>query len=453
MHRIRHQILELELPREAGALALQRRASRVFQEQVLPRLDEAFSRIAPADRIVRIERLELDLGDLSEANWEREFVEKCVAQIEQQVAEAAFMVGGEFTSETISPEENALSIFLYFLETGTLPWHAKHLTLKMLEESVHTAMVRGAAFQGQAFYRILKENAGALQRLVWQFSREFSKKIVESALGTTEGWVEQAIQIRQSQTGQKMSIQAFVVLSRQLFIAEGSVLRSTLPTPGLLAQLFFEENPVAAKSPTANTGSEAALQTAAPKPAASSEPDRLKTTQTQADPVGVAVDSAGLVLLAAYLSPFFKKLGLDLTNNPAELEDEPHFRAVHLLHYLATGQEHPEEPLLVLPKILCGMDIETPVPQLLDLSDEEKIEANKLLEAIIRNWPELKSTSPDGLRAGFLRRTGLLSWEVNRQAWLLRIERLGQDLLLDKVPWSYSVIKLPWMEKMVQVEW
>ena len=107
MHRIRRQILELELPREAGALALQGRVSRVFQEQVLPRLDEAFNRIAPDDRVVRIELLELDLGDIAEATWERDFVEKCVEQISLQVAEAAFAVGGDHPAVTFSAEENA----------------------------------------------------------------------------------------------------------------------------------------------------------------------------------------------------------------------------------------------------------------------------------------------------------------------------------------------------------
>ena len=450
MHRIRRQILELELPREAGALALQRRASRVFQEQVLPRLDEVFSRIAPADRVVRIERLELDLGDLSEANWEQDFVEKCVAQISQQVAEAAFAVGGLTPTETLNAEENALAVLLYFLQTGMLPWYAKHLTLKTLEENLQKAISSRNAFQSKVLHRILKENPAALQRLVWQFSIALSEKIVESVLGLSKGWIQHAIQIRQSQTGQIMSAKAFIELAKPLLNAEISVLRNSTPTPALLAQLFFSENPAVPKSPIVNTHSDSELQIAAPKPAANIKLDTPNTTQPKADPIGVSVDNAGLVLLAVYLPPFLKKLGIELSGSSIT---DHHYHAVHLLHYLATRQEHPEEPMLVLPKILCGMEIETPVPQEMDLSDEEKNEANKLLEAVIKNWSILKSTSPDGLRAGFLQRTGLLSWEVNRQSWVLRIERLGQDLLLEKVPWSYSVIKLPWMEKMLQVEW
>jgi len=438
-HRIRHQILELELPREAGAVALQRRASRLFQEEVLPLLDEAFSRIAPADRVLRIERLELDLGEIAEANWERDFVEKCVAQITEQVAETAFAVGSEHPVENLSIEENALAVFRYFLETGMLPWYAKHLNLTVLEEMVEEALAGGSGFWGQELRRVLKQNEGALQRMLWQFSVAFSEKILEAVLGLTSGWVQQTIQIRQSQTGHKMTDRELVVLAKHLLSMEDSVLENTLSAAALLAQMFSEEIP---------------------------DPSVPKRT---INPQSIPVDNSGLVLLAVYLPPFFKKIGLDLLESsmadpirhssflPTVAEAKAgiihHYKAVHLLHYLATGQERPEEPLLVLPKILCGLPLETPIPQDLDLSEEEKLEANRLLEAIVRNWPVLKKTSPDGLRSGFLQRAGLLSWSESRVSWVLQVERLGQDLLLEKVPWSYSVVKLPWMGAMVGVEW
>ncbi len=458
-HRIRHQILELELPREAGAVALQRRASRLFQEQVLPRLDEAFSRIAPADRVVRIERLDLDLGDIGEANWERDFVEKCVEQISRQVAEAAFEVGGEHPVEMLNPAENALAVFRYFLETGVLPRYAKGLTLKALEEMLAGMVAENRAFSPREIRRILKEKAGGLERLAWQFSAAFSEQVVEVVLGLSPGWIQQAIQIRQSQMGQKTAAPEFVVLAKHLFATEIAVLKNFPPEPALLAQIFLEEKPAVATPPAA-------------KP--------------QAEPGGIPVENAGLVLLAPYLPPFFKQFGLELlaenqlpeslklsgsskqstilstADRSAETKEDTtyhsslithHYKAVHLLHFLATGQEHSEEPMLVLPKILCGLTLETPIPQDIDLSDEEKTEATRLLEAVIRNWSVLKNTSPDGLRSGFLSRSGLLSWSESRESWVLRVERLGQDLLLDKVPWSYSVIKLPWMGEMVQVEW
>ncbi|MCC7244078.1 MAG: hypothetical protein IT269_00245, partial [Saprospiraceae bacterium] len=165
---------------------------------------------------------------------------------------------------------------------------------------------------------------------------------------------------------------------------------------------------------------------------------------------GIAVENAGLVILAAYLPAFFRKNGLDWS---APENEALVFQAIHALHFMATGKTNPEEPSLILPKILCGLPLETPVPQQVELSSEIQSEVTNLLEAVIRNWSVLKSASPDGLRSGFLTRKGILTWQEDRQSWLLQVERLGQDLLLDHLPWTFGTIKLPWMEYFINTEW
>mgnify|MGYP006992414521 FL=1 len=37
--------------------------------------------------------------------------------------------------------------------------------------------------------------------------------------------------------------------------------------------------------------------------------------------------------------------------------------------------------------------------------------------------------------------------------WLLRVERLSHDVVLDRFPWGASFVKLPWMEEALSVEW
>ena len=145
----------------------------------------------------------------------------------------------------------------------------------------------------------------------------------------------------------------------------------------------------------------------------------------------------------------FENLGLIWTSD----YQIPAWRATYLLHYLATGIDTPEEPALLLPKILCGLDWDAPVPIDIGLTTAEKNECENLLRALIGHWPVLKNTSPDGLRSGFLQREGLLYFSEGRQAWVVQIERTGLDLLLDHIPWSFSAIKHGWMEKMVMVEW
>ncbi len=499
LHRIRRQILELELPREQGAYALQQRASRVFQEQVLPELDRLFSRIAPADRIVRLDRLEVDLGNIGENGWEQRFVEQCLEKIARQVADAAFEVGEAGAHpETLAPEENARRVVAYFLETGLLPWHAKGLTLSELEEELNALPAEVLAAFGRSLLPLFQRDEYMVQRLAQQFSPVFSEKIVAAALGLDLGWVSRAVQIRQQQTGQVWHRPQRAVFFQKMLRLGGSALQNLPPEPTVLAQ-FFEaeisqsarpkaaagdtpseavltkktppesvvqpntqpaelgdesgEKPTTRQSPDQPSGESALEKRPAPSPEAP-KPTPRKVAASIAE--GIAVETAGLVLFAPYLAAFFEHLGLQMA--AAELpesltEDSPHARAIHLLHYLSTGETRPEEHQLAFPKILCGIPLETPVPQELELSDLEKTEAESLLEAVVRNWPALKNTSIDGLRNGFVRRNGQVRWQDDRQAWVLQVERMAQDILLDRLPWTISVVRLPWMSGMVQVEW
>jgi len=126
-------------------------------------------------------------------------------------------------------------------------------------------------------------------------------------------------------------------------------------------------------------------------------------------------------------------------------------RAIHLLYYLATGQTQPPEYELVLPKLLCGWPLNDPVisPRLPQAALDE---AEQLLQTVINYWDVLKSTSPDGLREGFLQREGKLT-RTGEQAWKLQVEQRAMDILLSRLPWGVSMVKLPWMDELLTVEW
>ncbi len=78
-------------------------------------------------------------------------------------------------------------------------------------------------------------------------------------------------------------------------------------------------------------------------------------------------------------------------------------------------------------------------------------ESEALLQSVIRYWPPLKNTSVDGLRHSFLQREGKL--EQKQNGWLLTVEQKTIDILLDKLPWGFSTVTLPWMKEMISVDW
>jgi hypothetical protein len=175
----------------------------------------------------------------------------------------------------------------------------------------------------------------------------------------------------------------------------------------------------------------------------------LKNSKHSSTEYELYVKSCGMVILHYFLAPFFT--GLKLLADGKFIDDTAHQRAVLLLHYLATGNVEVAEFDLILQKILCGYPLDETLPASIVLSKKEKMESKKLLEAIIDHWTPLKNTSVDGLRNTFFERDGKLTTKEN--GWLLTVEQRTVDVLLGKLPWGFSTIRLPWMEQILNVDW
>lgn len=163
----------------------------------------------------------------------------------------------------------------------------------------------------------------------------------------------------------------------------------------------------------------------------------------------VYINNVGLVILAPYLEQFFKNL--DLLENREFRNEEARERGVLILRYLTDKNTIAEEPELILNKLLCGMDVKTPINLDIELSEEEKNESEKLLQAVIKHWTALKSMGPDSLRVMFLKRQAKLERQNND--WKLTVEKNQFDLLIAKIPWTFNIVKTPWMDYLIYTEW
>jgi len=163
----------------------------------------------------------------------------------------------------------------------------------------------------------------------------------------------------------------------------------------------------------------------------------------------VYIENAGQVLLWPYLKHYFS--ALKVIKNDCFMAETERMRAVHLLQYLATGQQKSPEYQLLLNKILCGW----PVAQALDdgiiLSKAEELESEQLLLTLVSHWSALKNTSIEGLRSSFMQRNGKLM--QTESGWRLSIERTAHDILLEQLPWTLSIIRLSWMDQPLFVDW
>jgi hypothetical protein len=164
---------------------------------------------------------------------------------------------------------------------------------------------------------------------------------------------------------------------------------------------------------------------------------------------GVFILNAGIVLTHPFLSALFVRL--QWIEDNYFVSADMHLKAVFMLHYLATGSTTAEEYQLLLCKLMCAYPIDESLPAEMIFTEAELTEANDMLTAMIQQWNKLQNTSIAGLREGFLQRSGKLF--VKNDATYVQVETHGIDILLDYLPWSLSIIKLPWMKEILRVEW
>ncbi|CAL2086639.1 contractile injection system tape measure protein [Tenacibaculum sp. 190524A05c] len=164
-------------------------------------------------------------------------------------------------------------------------------------------------------------------------------------------------------------------------------------------------------------------------------------------PKSYIIKNAGLILIHPFLKQFFASCNLLNDKNEIIKPTE----AVHLLNYVATKREKQLESNLIFEKFLCNVPIHQTIERNITLSDELKENAENLLQSIVQNWEILKNSSSDLIRNEFIQRQGKL--DLTKDNPHITIERKTQDILLDKLPWNYSLCKLPWMKTLLFTDW
>lgn len=423
--------------------------------------------------------------------------------------------GHELPAHFKTERQVALEAFLHFLETGRLPWSFRLPSGATLEQYLTTLRSGGSGpFDFSAPLSIALRAPVARRRLVAQFSIPFLDAVmhdlstgfgdavhaIQTALGSQAATVparyaqntfekhlwETAFELAASgnetpgvpaliarsvaaapeaATGVLPALKDLIKASLPVFVRmlrEQAGADFALIEPGLKA-VFEAEMPglsetTPGKSPSSKQPKHFRRRSAespgesAQTPVAGEREDDAGLHYSRTDTAtlpeeGFYISNAGLIILHPFLQMFFE--GLDIAREGALLQPG---RALHLLHFLCTGQTPAPEYELLFPKILCNINPGTPVDLGIVLTDKEMEESGVLLASAIRWWEALGNTGPDALRGTFLCRSGKLSLRDDGD-WLLQVERQAFDVLLDHLPWGISAVKLPWMEKVVWVEW
>jgi len=161
------------------------------------------------------------------------------------------------------------------------------------------------------------------------------------------------------------------------------------------------------------------------------------------------VHDAGIVLLTPYIPMLFNRLGCVVGN--MFVSEGNRLLGLALLRYAVFGDYKIPPCQSFMMNLLCNFEGSYSPKELPEVSNEQKKMVNGLLSAVVQNWGALGSTSADGLRSSFLVRAGRI--EDGENGLVLKVATSAYDMLLEKLPWGYSTVKLPWMKSKIDVKW
>lgn len=206
-HRILRQVVELAGCRHDDAAALQAAAARLCQRDWLPVIDRVCSTLGDGQRVLRIDRLQVDLGTLPATAWlsaapgvhmadrpDPADAGAATAALVQRF-EQAFSAGLEAALKSAAEVQTDAELLATFLSTGVLPWWADAGDRQGVVRAV-TAQLRQ---RGSAWRQWLGRDGGsapndvALRRLVTSLpdallAELLAQRLADAAPDPADAW-------------------------------------------------------------------------------------------------------------------------------------------------------------------------------------------------------------------------------------------------------------------------
>jgi hypothetical protein len=451
-HIVNQLQIEIHCPDEGQALGMRHNFAQTFQQRIEEVMDRVCSQYIPDNESVQIDTLAFDLGIFSSHSFQDTFVDIFADKFEQALVQKIAALPNHERRTSVGHSQ--LELFKYILLHGTTPWWVDQNDVVL--NDIAWILVREQPHEVRSFLTANSANAAVWSRIVFQLNSEVQHAITIMVTELTQGFIliEEWIRKIEKYIGHEMYtektrsfittilLKAVPSLSSKDYSNDSFqfVFDRSIPDLFIDNAAYSQSIVEAWRNIKASSGLPESIVEGKVAPFVQ---DAITTDEKYITKHG------GVVLLAQFLRPFFQKLGLlegvAWKNKPAQ------YKAVQLVGFLGTGEEYTPEYSLVLEKIICGVPLEEPIPVNAALSRDDLDEAEVLLRAVIEHWSALRNSSVQGLRDAFLVRDGVLV--RTNMHWQLQVERKTIDVLLDKIPWGYSVIIMPWNDYPIYVEW
>ncbi|MDV7698771.1 contractile injection system tape measure protein [Chryseobacterium soli] len=477
-HIIQKVFVEITINNKEKALSIQEDINSFLSTDVFPAIEKHINALEYklADHTLQIPRLELNL-DVTNSSLNTELKDKIAKLFKEELSEIITpILHSNQKTETesgsdaylIDNQEKMVQAFIYFLEKGSMPWWNSDKKSTCLEPTVFDSLILVRNFQKSIIPILPKKNVQ--ERIINQLSNEQIAQLCLAILKNKEFKINVESDtihlISKLNHTDRITVWRLVlnVVSEYLGPSNSSLREyllqqiATLETAGLTQTKngsqnwktvvkifpFIKENEIFerikdnAAYTDENTGT--SMETI--------HQEQPTVYEDVSQNNGQYVQNAGLILIHPFIKTFFEDCGLLHPKTQQLLDPE---LCAHILHYIATGKTNAPEHDMVFEKFLCNIPVNQTINRHIKLSRKHKSQAKKVIESVQHNWPPMKTSSVALLQNEFFQRSGKLvatDYDYN-----LTIERKTQDILLDRLAWGIGLIKLPWQEKFIFVNW
>lgn len=448
VHIIQRQHYEIIMRQQKTALDIQQRLEEINTMYVLPQLAEKMDKYFSNDEVVTIDKLELNLGKISKDANSREWARLIIDYLEIQLK--LFETVNAKTKK--HKRQHLAESWIWYLRTGVLPAGSIYNSVREIIADLFAEEKTIIAYDEESkelirWFLLNNADGYVIRRII---SLDLAVKKIHIQLVFPDLTNEDVDQLDDEINAVSFPKPLTNFYKQRLWENVFNKLIKKNVSKEISIKHLIEEIKIRSNELKAEANKDEDIIFTFKKANEQAETNNKETASKASMPEPeIFISNAGLCLLAPWLTNFFKETGLVNENKFIDHEKQAH--AIYLLHYLITKETDPTEEVLLFPKLLCGWPLQMPVFNKTEITGYEINECEDLLNSVIQNWFVLKNTTTEGLRESFLQRSGKMTEQEDQ--FIIQPEQRSIDLLLEYIPWTFRMIRLPWMKKSVQIDW
>jgi hypothetical protein len=181
-HIIGRQIFDIDFSSKENSGVLQDKISSIFNNFLIDEMNQLFDRILPSNRIIKVDTLQINLGDISFDHLDTELPNRLIQKIEEELRLILLHDNSVSTNDSEelihgSIPVQYLQLLEYFLLKGTYPWWVSEKEGPTISVVLEFLLLNASLKLKELILRIGRDY-NARKRLVYQFTEQQIKYII-----------------------------------------------------------------------------------------------------------------------------------------------------------------------------------------------------------------------------------------------------------------------------------